>query len=253
MKGYLKGFKKSISREEPKERRRLQMNFASSKLRVYFLLLFFTTIAVTAFFPALAEEKKTDETVVEKPAEDAKKEEPAKDPAGRFAPDFCDFEMTFPEAPLATQRCTPTGECYTLYSYTMVYDLQTTVDISVNCTPSTPANYKRYTQGVMKAALAGMIENRGLDTYDINFSEEKTTKSAAVSGTGKTGMQGKIYTAQLWVGQNSVFSVQAELIGDAHPQADESFSTILKSLKTKEGKPMVIQKKVPIPSQGKNQ
>ncbi len=228
-------------------------NFLLRSLHTTSLWLVVVGMTILLGNVATAEEKKTDEAVVEKPAEDAKKEKPVKDPAGRFAPDFCDFEMTFPEAPLATQRCTPTGECYTLYSYTMVYDLQTTVDISVNCTPSTPANYKRYTQGVMKAALAGMIENRGLDTYDINFSEEKTTKSAAVSGTGKTGMQGKIYTAQLWVGQNSVFSVQAELIGDAHPQADESFSTILKSLKTKEGKPMVIQKKVPIPSQGKNQ
>lgn len=200
-----------------------------------------------------ADENKAEVAVVEKPAADAKKEEPAKDPVGRFAPDFCDFEMTFPESPLATNRCLPTGECYTLHSYTMVYDLQTTVDISVNCTPSTPANYARYTKGVMKAALAGMIQDRNLETHDINYAEEKTTKSAALSGTGKTGAQNKIYTAQLWVGQNSVFTVQAELIGDAHDKADESFGNILKSLKTKEGKPMIMRRKQSIPAQGKNQ
>lgn len=201
--------------------------------------------------PALAaEDTKEETTAIEKPA-DAPKEAVKENP-GRFAPDFCDFELTFPEAPMQTQRCVPSGECYTVYSYTMVYDLQTTIDISVNCTPSTPANFKRYTQVVMKAALAGMIEERNLDTHDISFKEDAKTKSAALTGTGKTGTQDKIYTGQLWVGQNSVLTVQAELIGGAHDVADASFGDILQSLVIKEGKQVPVQKKTPIPAQGKN-
>ncbi len=214
-------------------------------LVILFFFLTFTT-------PVLAAEDKKEETpAIEKPADAPK--EPAQDNPGRFAPDFCDFELTFPEAPMQAQRCVPTGECYTVYSYTVVYDLQTTIDISVNCTPSTPANFKRYTQGVMKAALAGMIEERNLDTHDISFKEDAKTKSAALTGTGKTGTQDKIYTGQLWVGQNSVLTVQAELIGSAHEMADSSFGDILQSLTMKEGKQMPVQKKKTIPAQGKNQ
>ncbi len=198
-------------------------------------------------FSSLAAEDKKEE----KPA--ATVEAPQEKPAGLFAPDFCDFEMTFPEAPLTSERCLPSGQCYTLQTYTMVYDLHTTVDISVNCTPSTTESFGQYSKGVMKAALAGMIEERNLDTYDINYSEDEKTKSASLTGTGKTGAQDKIYTAQMWIGQNSVFTVQAELIGGAHDVADKSFGDILKSLKTKEGKQVVIEKKVPIPKQGKNQ
>lgn len=219
------------------------------------ILLSFTTFAQGAFAENAKEskeEKPADEkSANEKPVEKTK--EPEKEIKGRFAPDFCDFEMTFPEAPLAREQCLPSGECYTLNSYTMVYDLQTTVDITVNCTPSTPENYPQYTKGVMKAALWGMIEERNLETHDINFSEEGKFKSASLTGTGKTGAQDKIYTAQMWIGPNSVFTVQAELIGGAHDEADKSFSEILKSLKTKEGKQVVREKKIPIPNQGKNQ
>ena len=229
-------------------------------------LLFFAMAALTQPSYA-ADEPKTDEAATEKPQEADKSDkadeksdktdekEAKKDdvPAGRFGPDFCDFELTFPEAPMQTQRCMPSGDCYSLYSYTMVYDLQTTVDISVNCTPSTPANFKRYTQGVMKAALAGMVEERNLTSYDITYKEDGKYKNAALSGTGKTGAQDKIYTGQLWVGQNSVLTVQAELIGAEHKDADESFGKILQSLKFKEGKPMVMKKKTPVPNQGKNQ
>jgi len=185
-------------------------------------------------------------------------EEPAKDPKDktfRFAPDFCDFEITFPEKPMIAQKCIPDGECFDLNSYTMVYDLQTTVDVSVTCNPSTPENYKRYNDQVMKAALAGMIDNRNLTSHDMQFKEFDTTKSASLTGTGITGSQEKIYNAQLWIGPNSVFTIQAELVGGAHDTADKSFSDILKSIKQKEGKqlPKTKKEKSPIPAKEKNQ
>lgn len=174
----------------------------------------------------------------EKPAE-VKTETPAKDPndkSYRFAPDFCDFEITFPETPAIAKKCIPGNECYDVNSYTMVYDLQTTVDVSVTCTPSTPAAFERYNEGVMKAALAGMIETRGLQNHDTQYQEFENTKSGSLTGTGISGQSEKIYSAQLWIGKNSIFTVQAELIGEAHDKADASFRDILQSIKGKEGK-----------------
>ena len=174
----------------------------------------------------------------EKPAEQKQEKTETKPPENpnRYAPDFCDFEVTFPEKPQLAQRCMPNGKCYGLQSYTMVYDLQTTVDVSVTCNPSTPKDYKRYSQPVMKAALAGMVEDKNLKTHDVRFNDYLKEKSAALTGTGVNGTQDEIYTAQIWVGQNSIFTVQAELIGAAHPVADKSFRDILASIKIKDGK-----------------
>jgi hypothetical protein len=202
--------------------------------------LIFSAFVLLSFLPlpAFAQEKK-EEAATEKTEETAAPKTEEKKPAdnpGRYAPDFCDFEITFPEAPAVMKKCIPGADCYDLHSYTMVYDLQTTVDVSAVCNPSTPANYKRYTEGVMKAALAGMVEDRNLTEHQVKFTQEENVRSAALTGVGITGSQNKIYTGQLWIGQNSVFTVQAELIGGEHAQADKVFSEILQSIKIKPGK-----------------
>lgn len=193
------------------------------------------SMALVLFLALLAAPVQAAEETPPAPAETtAPAETKPQDLPGYYSPDHCDFEITFPEKPYLTQKCMPDGKsCYNLYSYTMVYDLRTTVDISVTCNPSTPADFKRYNEAVMKAAMAGMISERNLDNHTINFKEDAETKSAALSGTGITGTQPKIYTSQIWIGKNSVFTVQAELIGSEHKQADTVFSEILRSAKIK--------------------
>lgn len=216
-----------------------------------------TLLAMTGWFPSYAaEEAKKDEKPTAEEKTDAAataepEDEEAEDKSYRFAPDFCDFEITLPEEPAVMQKCLGDSGCFDVHSYTMVYDLQTTVDVSVTCNPSTPASFDKYNEAVMRAALAGMVENRNLETHEVRFMEDhKTkTKSAALSGTGTTGRQEKIYTAQLWIGQNSVFTIQAELVGGAHDIADKSFSDILSSIKTKKGKQVPRPKKATLPKQ----
>ncbi len=151
-----------------------------------------------------------------------------------FAPDDCDFQITFPEPPIKARRCPDgrAGQCYELTSYTMVYDLRTTVDISVSCSPAPPGvdNFERYNESVMRAALEGMIVRRGIQKYDIGFQQYETVRSATLTGSGQSGRQDKIYTAQIWVGPKSVFTLQAELVGGAHKEADAVFRDVLKSL-----------------------
>lgn len=212
----------------------------------FFLALFLT---LTFSYPAIAAEEKAQGKTETATEETATPENP-----GRFAPDFCDFEITFPEKPLLAEKCIPGSQCFNVNSYTMVYDLRTTVDVSVTCTPSTPAAYKQYTDSVMKAALAGMIDDRNLTTHDIKIDPDKDgVKSAAITGVGKTGTQDKIYSAQLWIGQNSVFSVQAELIGGEHDVADKSFRDILQSITRKDGKQIARPAKSPAAPKQNNQ
>lgn len=219
----------------------------SSIRSLHFARLCLATVGMTLLLTGAvnAEEAKT-EAAVEKPAEEAKKD--PDDKSVRFAPDFCDFEITFPEAPAIAKKCVAENQCYDINSYTMVYDLQTTVDVSVSCNPSTPEAYKHYNQAVMKAALAGMIEERNLTSHDMKFNDMKTTKNAAITGVGTTGAQDKIYSGQLWVGPNSVFTVQAELVGAAHPVGDKSFRDILASIKVKDGKQLPKPKEYKVKS-----
>lgn len=211
----------------------------------------FALLAMTAFLlPAYAEDAPKETISEEKaaPADDAEQAQDKEDKDGEaeaaaddktyhYAPDFCDFEVTFPEAPLKTKRCPEGGSvCYDLLSYTMVYDMHTTVDISVTCNPSSEENFKRYDENVMRTALEGMVMRNGVEDYTINYEETEGTRQASVSGSGKIGRQDKIFTSQLWVGPHSVFTLQAELIGGEHPVADETFSNILKSIHVKEGK-----------------
>lgn len=156
------------------------------------------------------------------------------DTSYRFAPDYCDFEITFPEEPYTSRRC-PEGapRCYQLKGYTMVYDLRTTVDVSVTCVPSTPEQYERYNEAVMKTALRGMINRAGIEDYDIAFTDEGTHRHASLSGQAGQGRQGKLFTAQLWSGKNSLMTVEAKITGNAHPEADATFTEILRSLHPK--------------------
>ncbi len=202
----------------------------------YFLIVFLCLgLALPAFAQEEAESLQEPPTAEEQPEE--VQEDAAPDPALTYAPEYCDFEISFPEPPYTTRRCPEDQQtCYQITSYTMVYDLSTTVDVSVSCAPSTPENFERYNERVMSAALQGMVARKFITEYNINYDERESTKQATLTGTGQTGRQGKIYTAQLWVGPNSVFTLQAELIGAEHPEGDTVFKDILNSIKEKPGK-----------------
>ena len=206
---------------------------------------------------AAEEAKKEDEDSEEKAEEESKDEDKDEKQSlaksSRYAPDFCDFEISFPEAPFSSKKCVAQDDCYDVQSYTMVYDLSTTVDVTVTCNPSTPANYQRYNEQVMKAAMAGMVSERNLTEHQAEFKELEKVKSASITGMGKTGAADKIYVGQLWVGPNSIFTVQAELIGGEHEVADKSYRDILASIKTKEGKQLPKKAKPKNTAKGKNE
>ena len=51
-----------------------------------------------------------------------------------------------------------------------------------------------------------------------------------------------IYIAQLWIGQKSAMTVEAELIGDALSEADQLFSDILRSVRPIAEVPKAVEK-----------
>lgn len=175
--------------------------------------------------PSHAEEKQLDDIL--------KENNPP--PAGLYAPENCDFQITFPESPYKSKRCPQgLGKCYDLTGYTMVYNLATTLEVNVTCVPSTPANYARYNDRVIRAALKGMVTRANIKDHEINVQESEETRQGSLLGTSKTGRHENIYNAQLWVGQNSIMTVEAKLSGDKNIEADSTFGDIIATIQVKE-------------------
>jgi hypothetical protein len=77
-----------------------------------------------------------------------------------------------------------------------------------------------------------MLGHNKLDDYRTGFQQfDNVAKQATIMGTGKTGKSGKLYIAQLWIGHQSVFTVEGELIGNQEDDADQMFAAILKSIR----------------------
>lgn len=150
-----------------------------------------------------------------------------------YSPEYCEFSVTFPGEPYKTRRCEDGDEnrCYEQISYTQVYELNTTVNIRVICNQIGSEVRSTYSGEVMEATLRAMTQDTVVKTYDTSFREEEHYKQAGLVGEGLTGRTPTIYIAQLWIGDQSALSVEAELIGEAHDKADKLFSDILKSVR----------------------
>lgn len=149
-----------------------------------------------------------------------------------YSPGTCEFAITFPEAPSVKQHCEDgkKDRCYDLATYTQVYELSSTVSFRVICNPSDEDLFTQYSGKVMEATLRSMTERDIIKTFNTSFREEKQFKQAGLAGEGKVGVTPTIYIAQLWIGHNSILSVEAELIGESSPDADALFSSVLQSV-----------------------
>jgi len=189
----------------------------------------FVLLAMTFAFSTSAQE-------TEQPAETEKVEavieEEAPDPALTYSPDFCEFSVTFPEAPYSSRRCEDDTKerCYDLVSYTQVHEMSSTVNFRIICNPIDASVYEEYSAEVMQTTLRAMTRKTVVEEFNSGFREEDGYKQAGLAGGGTVGRTPMIYIAQLWIGKQSAFSVEAELIGEAHEAADTLFSDILKTV-----------------------
>lgn len=159
------------------------------------------------------------------------------EPVATYIPDFCEFTIKFPEDPYKTHRCeNPDAEnpedkrCYDQISYTKVFDMSSTVNFRVICNPVNEKVIKDYSGQVMQATLRAMTKRSVVNTFDTSFREEENYKQAGLVGEGKVGKLATVYIAQLWIGKQSAFSVEAELIGEAAEAPDKLFGEILRSV-----------------------
>ncbi len=150
-----------------------------------------------------------------------------------YSPETCNFAITFPDKPYISRRCDDDDQsrCYDMVSYTQVYPISATVNFRVICNPVGEDIYKQYSGEVMEATVKAMTKRSVVQTFESSFREETHYKQAGLVGEGKVGLTPTIYIAQLWISHSSILSVEAELIGQPHDEADQLFSSVLKSVR----------------------
>lgn len=153
-----------------------------------------------------------------------------------YSPEYCNFQITFPEEPHKARRCEDNSEdrCYDLISYTQTYEVHASVNFRVICNPIEPGVREKYTESVAKASVRAMAEKSGLKDYRTSFRKEAVYSQAGLVGEGVSGAQPKIYISQLWVGETSVMSVEGELVGAALEDADRLFAEVMRSVRLKQ-------------------
>lgn len=149
-----------------------------------------------------------------------------------YSPDYCEFTATFPEEPYTREYCDPgqPSRCTEKKSYTQVFDYQTTVNFRIKCSQISEATAAQYNEEVMKGTLSAMTQHSLVQAYEMSFREEDGYKQAGLVGEGRVGRTSAVMIAQVWIGKQSAMTVEAELIGPAHEDADVLFRDILRSI-----------------------
>lgn len=152
----------------------------------------------------------------------------------KYQPEGCDFMVELPSEPVDTQRCHPQipDRCEIMQSYTKVYELDATINFYLSCRPVSENILREYNRDMMSATLMAQPGIAELETYNTSYKEHDTYVVGGIMGAGPTpnGQNVQIYSASLWVGENSVMTVRAQLIGAEHEEADKQFATILRSI-----------------------
>ncbi len=156
--------------------------------------------------------------------------------AERYAPTHCDFDLVFPTSATTTKRCVQTvksgaEKCFNLRSYSRIFDNNSALDIKVTCVPSSMQKFDRYNEPVMRTILKAMGTKANVDNQTINVKNDTDYRQGVLQGAKRSADSERIYEAQLWIGQNSVLTVEGTMSGTQNDQADQTFESIMSSIK----------------------
>lgn len=144
----------------------------------------------------------------------------------------CDFQIEFPGEPATARRCDPEDPelCSRIITYTRVIGLDATMNFNVTCNPLEEGGFERYTGEVMKATLDAMVGSGNLEDSRTDHVDFGPYKQAIIIGSSKINDRDSIYTAQIWISKSSLFTVEAELVGFAGDELDQTFADIVASV-----------------------
>lgn len=150
-----------------------------------------------------------------------------------YSPEYCDFFAAFPEDPLVLSQCEDENDattCFDLISYTKVFGLSSTVKAQLICNPATTEMYDHFTTEVMEGTVRTMTKDKVVKEINVESREEKEYRQSGMVAQGRQGLNDTLYIAQLWVAQNSIMSVELELMGEQTAAADQLFANLLRNI-----------------------
>ncbi len=150
-----------------------------------------------------------------------------------YAPENCDFTITFPEKPYVEKKCSGEKDCAEVVTFTKVLDIGSSVNFRVTCISLAEKELAKYTPEVMKATLSEMLKQTNLEPYNIDAEEKDGYKRAGSVSIGARNDQEILHAGQLWVGKKSLFTMEGEMLGASSDKLNQLFADILKTVQAK--------------------
>ena len=150
-----------------------------------------------------------------------------------YNPNYCQFTASFPTEPYITKKCEDPNKpetCFNLISFTEVFDLSTTVRVEIICNPGSQELFEKFTPKVMENTVRAMTKETVLETFEVKANEQEKYRQVGLVGKGRKGLHDSIFIAQLWIADQSVMSVEAEISGETREDADRLFADILRTI-----------------------
>ncbi len=196
-------------------------------------LSMFIALSMSAPFMSYAQEQSAEQETSELTASVVEVPEEQR----TYAPEYCDFTALFPEAPVIRRQCEdPENQetCFQIVSFTKVLEMSSTVRAEIICNPSTTEMYNYFEPEIMEKTVRAMTQQTVIEAFRVDTVVKDQYRQTGLVGKGRKGMDDSIYIAQLWVSENSIMSVEAELSGVQNAQADELFAEVLGNIGLKE-------------------
>lgn len=155
-----------------------------------------------------------------------------------YSPDNCEFQITFPEKPFIEKKCEKNAtNCVEVVSYTKAVGTEASTHFRVTCNAIEASESAKYTTEIIEETLNQLVKSNNLVPYNSQSSDKNGYKSASTISLSERNGKPLIYNGQIWLGQTSMFTVEAEMIGHQNDEIQKTFASILKNTYPKNLKP----------------
>lgn len=161
-----------------------------------------------------------------------------------YAPEYCEFQITFPEKPFIEKKCGKSvTDCAEVATYTKAIGTTSSTNFRVTCNPLTPSEIEKYTTTIIEETLKQLVTSNNLIPYDSQSSEKDGYKNSSTISLSMRDEKPVIYNAQIWLGKKSMFTLEGEMVGEENDDIQATFAEILRNTYPKDKKPVLEIKK----------
>ncbi len=147
-----------------------------------------------------------------------------------YAPEECEFQITFPEKPFIEKKCAADGkDCSEIVTYTKAIGSDSSTNFRISCNAISATDITKYTPAILEETLKQMSKSAGLQPYDTQSSDEKGYKKASSLSLSERNGKPLIYNGQIWAGKKSLFTMEAEMVGPQNNEIEKIFADIMKN------------------------